>query len=365
MSNKILLKDIDQSIQYLKGVGPKRARIPELLGLTTVADILQYYPRVYQDRRQIKPISQLRKGERETIKGIVIGAERSGRAKVLKIMVSDGTGYVTLVCFGRPQMHKFLPVGTHVILTGRVNFFRSEIQISDFEYEVLKGNEDDLIHTNRITPLYPLGSGLPQGAQRTMRLIVKIALDRYVQDLAEPLPSSILSKHHLIDTPSAIKGIHYSDSEEEYKQARTRLVFDEFFYLQLALGKMRQGAKRERGISYTNRGKLGAAFLRLLPFSLTKAQERVIEEIRRDMGSPTPMNRLLHGDVGSGKTVVAATAALTAVEDGYQVALLAPTEILAEQHYFNLNQYFTEMPRQGLVHRFGQLDLQPYLPESF
>ncbi|MEW5768394.1 MAG: ATP-dependent DNA helicase RecG [bacterium] len=346
MSNKILLKDLTQSIQYLKGVGPKRAKIPELLGLTTVGDILQYYPRIYQDRRHIKPISQLRKGERETIKGVVIGAEQTGRRNILKIMVSDGTGYISLVCFGRPQMRKYLPTGTHIILTGRVNVFRSEIQISDFEYEILKDNEDDLIHTNRIVPLYPLGLGLPQGAQRTMRLIARLALDRYVQDLAEPLPSSILVKYRLPDASSAIKGIHFPDSEEEYKQARSRLVFDEFFYLQLALGMRRQRERQKEGIAYTNQGKLAEVFIRSLPFSLTRAQERVIQEIRRDMGSPTPMNRLLHGDVGSGKTVVAAVAALTAVEDGCQAAVLAPTEILAEQHYFNLSQYFVKAASQ-------------------
>ncbi|MDI6780544.1 MAG: ATP-dependent DNA helicase RecG [bacterium] len=336
-----LLYELDMPIQYLKGVGEAKARKFECLGIKTVYDLLTYYPRDYQDRSKVKPIFSLQDGQRETFSGIVLGHTQAAfhrkGIRLTKTCVSDGTGYVYILFFGQSNMDKMLPPRSKVFVTGRIRRYRGEIQSTDFEYEIIDEKERELLHTNRIVPIYPLNENVPASiGQRMIRQAVSQAF-LTVSDIGDMLPAEIILRQQLTDFYVALKNIHLPESHEKYKKARKRLVFDEFFLLQLAFGiSQKRIATREKGIQYFVQGKMVDAFINSLPFTLTGAQKRVISELLHDMAQPVPMNRLLHGDVGSGKTVVAACAALTACENGYQTAFMSPTEILAEQHFLTL-----------------------------
>lgn len=347
MEDKLLLNDLRMPVKYLKGVGEKRAKILTSLGIDYVKDLLEYYPRLYQDRRHIKPIFNLIDGDKETFQGTIIGHQKTRlpnkKIDLLKVIISDGTGYAFLLFFNQPKMEQFLTKGLKLIVSGRIRRFRREIQITDFEYEVLTNEENELIHHNRIVPIYPLTSEVsPSTGQRLVRAAVKKALDTYASQIIEILPTTILSKYKLPDIRFAINNIHFPQSFTGYKSARNRLVFEEFFLLQLALGMTKKKEEEEKGIKFHTDFKLLTSFVRSLPFTLTQAQKRVIKEIIAQMSSEKPMNRLLHGDVGSGKTVVATCAAIVAYENGYQTAIMTPTEILAEQHYLNIHRLLSD-----------------------
>ncbi|MFH1562707.1 MAG: ATP-dependent DNA helicase RecG [Nitrospirota bacterium] len=349
MDIKFLVNELTMPVKYLKGVGEKRAEILASLGITQIKDLLQYYPRIYQDRRHLKPIFNLCDGEKETLQGIIIGHNKSRlprrKIELLKVIISDGTGYASLLFFNQPKMERYLTKGLKLIVTGRIRRFRGEIQVSDFEYEILTDEENELIHHNRIVPIYPLNQEVsPSIAQRLIRTTIKKALDTYTEQLIEIFPIEILSKYQLPDIGFALNNIHFPASWTAYRSARHRLIFEEFFLFQLALGMTKKKVEEEKGIKFQTDLKLLTSFTKSLPFTLTQAQKRVIKEIITDMGSAIPMNRLLHGDVGSGKTVVATCAAIVAYENGYQTAIMAPTEILAEQHYLNI---------QRLLENFG------------
>ncbi len=319
-------------------MGPQRAKTLSRIGLETIEDIIYYFPRCYEDRSNLKPINRIQVGKTETIKGKVLASglkKPRPRLEILKVAISDGTGIVYAVWFNQSYLQKSFPVGTAVILSGRVDRFR-EIQIVNPAYEILAGDEEDLIHTGRIVPIYSLTEKL---TQRRLRSLIKDVLDKYANRLPDILPENMRRRHSLIDLPRAIIHIHFPESEEDKESARYRLVFDEFFFLQLGLALSKAGKIRSKGIGHKASGKLSQRLKELLPFKLTTAQERVIEEVRADMEKDRPMSRLLQGDVGSGKTVVAASALLTAVEGGFQAALMVPTEILAEQHFLNLQRW--------------------------
>lgn len=328
-----------KSVQYMKGVGPKRAKVLSRLGVETIGDLIYYFPRRYEDRSNLKPINQIQIGQTETIKGKVLasGVERPRRRlEILKVAIGDGTGIVYAVWFNQSYLQKSFPVGATVILSGKVDRFR-EIQIINPAYEILTGDEEDLIHTGRLVPIYSLTEKL---TQRSLRSLIKDALDKYAAQLPDILPERIRERHSLINLPRAISHIHFPESGEDKETARCRLVFDEFFFLQLGLALSKEREVRGKGIRHRVPGKLFERLKEMLPFKLTAAQEKVIEEVRTDMEKETPMNRLLQGDVGSGKTIVAAFALLTAVEGGFQATLMVPTEILAEQHFLNLQRWF-------------------------
>ncbi|MEW6095225.1 MAG: ATP-dependent DNA helicase RecG [bacterium] len=344
MDTKFLLNELNMPVKYIKGVGEKRAKILSALGISQVKDILEYYPRIYQDRRHIKPIFNLSDGDKETLQGTIIGHKKSRMPKrgidLLKVVISDGTGYASLLFFNQPKMERFLTKGLKLVISGRIRRFRGEIQITDFEYEVLSNEENELIHHNRIVPIYPLTQEVsPSIAQRLLRTSIKKALDTHADKIIDILPVNILFKYKLPDIKFAINNIHFPQSWTAYKSAKNRLVFEEFFLLQLALGMIKKKMEEEeKCIKFHTDFKLLASFVKSLPFTLTNAQKRVIKEIISDMESEKPMNRFIHGDVGSGKTVVATCAALVAYENGYQTAIMAPTEILAEQHYLNIHR---------------------------
>ena len=339
------LKFLETEIQYASGIGPRRAaRLIAELNVRTIRDLLEYYPRDYLDRGHFRSIYDVgRTGEYETIQGVVVNQSeftpnRKGAKSVGKIAVYDQAGVAQLVNFGRRvgYLKNLLKVGTPVVVSGKFTRRNNEIQTTDFEFEVLEEEDADLIHTGRIVPKYALTAKL---TQRMLRQWTKTIVDGYAEGYPEILPLDIRQRNQLIDRCTAIQEVHFPSSDGYKDAARKRLAFDEFFLLELGLELKKQRWKmEEQGIAFQVEGQLLDRFIEALPFQLTAAQKRVIEEIKSDMTNAQAMNRLLQGDVGSGKTIVGAVALLCAIQSGYQGALMVPTEILAEQHTYNLSE---------------------------
>src|SRR5574341_1148421 len=340
----------DTPIQYCKGIGPKRAELLGKIGISTVDDALSYYPWRYEDRGNLKKISRLSYGAFETVSGEVVSAEvvqtKRQRVKIFELTVTDKTGFLVGSWFNQPFMKKAFKAGQKVILSGVVksNPYRGGLpQMDNPEYEIM--DEDDqeaaLIHTGRTVPVYRATAGLSVRAIRTM---MKHIIDSSGAAAPECLPERLIKKYSLIPAAEAVSEVHFPTKEKNIdilnrglSPAHRRLSFEELFILELGLALRKKGVSIEKkGISFKEPVKLETALRNGLPFTLTAAQERVIGEIKRDMGAERPMNRLVQGDVGCGKTVVALIASLMAVENEYQAAVMAPTEILAEQHYLNI-----------------------------
>jgi len=330
--------ELSSPVQYLKGVGPKRAQLLARLGVETVGDLLYYFPRRHEDRRKITPIAQVAPGEKVTVRGRVVakGVQkvRSGRED-FRLAIEDPTGVAFAIWFNQPFRDAQFKVGDEVIVCGKGDIFLGERQIHVEEFEIVGGLEEDLLNVGRLVPVYSTTANLPQSA---LRGFVRRALDACGDKIGDFLPKRIREENNLAPLPWALEQIHFPQSEEAYSKARERLVFDEFFLLQLGL-HMRRGEVGKEGIALSVRGELLEEFLQNLPFQLTNAQKEAIAMIRKDMESGKPMARLLQGDVGAGKTVVAIAGMLIACEGGYQSALMAPTEILTEQHYATLSRW--------------------------
>lgn len=341
---------LSMPIQNVTGIGIKRAQLlAEELGIRTVGDLLEYYPRDYLDRSRIKQIYQVgRTNDYETIQGVVVNhieanPRRIGGMRYSKTVIYDQTGTASLIAFGKRMQYiaNSLKLDTKVVVSGKFRREYGEIQTTDFTYEVLSDEDAELIHTGRIVPVYPLTANLNQ---RNLRRWIKSVVDDYVSFVPEILPQDIVERYSLLDRSSAIRNIHFPDSQKLLDSAKHRLAFDELFLLELGLSlRKKSWDMGEVGISFKRRTDLVPRFISSLPFQLTSAQKRVISEIESDMQSHRSMNRLLQGDVGSGKTVVAAVAMLLAVDNSYQSALMAPTEILAEQHYNTLKKLLASM----------------------
>ena len=339
------LKFLETEIQYASGIGPRRAaKLIAELNIRTVRDLLEYYPRDYLDRGHFRSIYEVgRTGEYETIQGVVVNQSqftpsRKGAKSIGRIAVYDQAGVAQLVNFGRRigYLKNLLKVGTPVVVSGKFTRRNNEIQTTDFEFEVLEAEDADLIHTGRIVPKYALTAKL---TQRMLRQWTKTVIDGYAEGYPEILPLDIRQRNQLIDRCTAIQEVHFPSSEGYKDAARRRLAFDEFFLLELGLEiKKQRWETEEKGIAFQVEGELLDRFIEALPFQLTSAQKRVIAEIKSDMANGQAMNRLLQGDVGSGKTIVGVVATLCAIQSGYQGALMVPTEILAEQHTYNLSE---------------------------
>ena len=331
---------VSTPLKFVKGVGPQRGKLLSRLGLATVEDALFYFPRRYEDRSQLTPFRRLKVGESQSCSGLVIGISPPppGNTRLpFQVLFRDETGYLSAVWFRQPYLQKVFRRGQRVILYGKVTHFRAgplQMQHPDFEI-VEEGEEDERIHMGRLVPVYPLTEGL---TQRPLRSLIWKLLEQYAARVADPLPQALRETRKLLPLNEAIRALHFPSTEEETRRARRRVVFDDFLLLQLGLAIRRSRQESVRGIVIDQPGKLIRQMRKQLSFTLTKAQERVWEEIRQDLARSTPMNRLLQGDVGSGKTIVAAMAILTAAEAGVQSALMAPTEILAEQHVMTLSQ---------------------------
>ncbi|MDE0552701.1 MAG: ATP-dependent DNA helicase RecG [Candidatus Poribacteria bacterium] len=350
---------LSESLQYLKGIGPRRAAmLLSELNLRTVGELLAYYPRDYIDRSKTVEIYRVGRNEddeAETIHGKVVNHTSSPTAKgkrIGKISIYDGTGVAVLVNFGRRIgiMKSLLPVDTEVVVSGKFSRRYNEIQATDYEFELFE--EDNLIHTKRIVPKYALTAKL---TAKMLRTWMRTALDEYGQEIPEILPLELRKRQGLIDRQLAINEIHFPTSEAHQDAAQKRLAFEEFFLLSAGMEMKKERKTLEAGIAFRigtdsedTSSALLSDFMASLPYELTGAQKRVFREIQNDMQQKRVMNRLIQGDVGSGKTVVAAMALLCAIENGYQGALMVPTEILAEQHSYNLSDMFEDMPRDVL-----------------
>ncbi len=333
------MQQLSDSVQYIKGVGPQRAKLFQRCGIFSISDLFFYFPRRYEDRRYIKPISKVKIGDFETVKGKVITLgirQTKGSVSIFQLAVSDGKGIIYATWFNQNYLKKLFKIGDEIIISGKVRFFKT-LQMNSPDYEIIS-KDNKKIHSGRIIPLYPLTQNLNQ---RFFRKIVEQAIDKNIYLLKDILPADIKYEQELCDIKQAVKNIHFPANFFQQKKARERLVFEEFFILQIGISLRRQYLKK---ISSTQKKEdsikrnLVQKFKKLLPFNLTIAQQKVIEEIKKDINGGQPMNRLIQGDVGSGKTVIAIYALLLILERGYQGAFMAPTEILAEQHYLNLQK---------------------------
>jgi ATP-dependent DNA helicase RecG len=334
---------LETEVQYVKGVGTKLAQVLSKLNLYTLGDLLFHLPRRYEDRRQFRKIAHARPGDAVTVSGKLVTVDnvKVRNLTLTKAYLDDGSGVLELVWYNQPYIKDTLTKlrNSQIVAYGIIKESPYGLQMETPEWEDLPdgADPDSLLSVNRIVPIYPLTEGI---RQKRMRQIIWNAV-QYAHLAPEILPRSVRERLGLMPIQQAIAQIHFPDSEQAIDPARQRLVFEEFFLMQLGVGMQRQRTRQERGIAMRiDADRLNEMLHRIVPFELTNAQKRVISEIWGDMAQPHPMNRLLQGDVGSGKTIVAAAAILAAIDNQYQAAMMAPTEILAEQHYINLHRLF-------------------------
>ena len=329
---------LSTSVMYIKGVGPARAEVLERHGLKEVRDLLFYFPRAYLDRTNIVPIGQLKVDQIVTIIGLVkaCGALYGRRRKMYEVILEDDTGAITLRWFHALRYWEgTFKKGQRYAATGKVAYY-SGYEMIHPELERLEEDSDQMIHAGRIIPVYPQTAELSRVGlnSRSIRRLTSFIFDNLTEKIDDPLPKSENKKLGLPLLHEAIRGIHYPDSRDEIESCRRRLAFDELLSFQFLVQQSRsQKEKVTKAHRYEAPSDKLKAFKELLPFQLTDSQKKVIREIFADLQSDHPMARLLQGDVGCGKTVVAILAALYVAENGLQCAFMAPTEILAEQHY--------------------------------
>ena len=335
---------LDSPITVLKGISPTLAAKFAKLGVKTIREMLYFFPRRHLDYTQMKPISELEKDQEQTIVATVWEAHTAalGWRKSTEATVADDTGTVRVVWFNQPYLAKRLRTNAQIVLSGKVSEFprrSGKLVFESPEWETLEA--EDLIHTGRLVPLYPLTEGLNP---RRVRKLVKEAVAQWSPQLVDFLPQEVRDRCSLVDLPQAIQQAHYPDSEQRKDEARRRLAFDELFLIQLGvLARKQEWQEGQRGNPFQIDDPLLERFLNSLPFTLTPAQQKVMGEILSDLEKSQPMCRLLQGEVGSGKTVVATAVLLVAVANGYQGALMAPTEVLAEQHFHNISTLLSKV----------------------
>ena len=325
----------EEPITVLKGIGKQRAADLQKLGIVTVGDLLEHYPYRYEDRTHLKPLKEMQEGDTETVTGILGQVQevypRRG-LKMLRVPVRCADGNAVLVWFNQNHLKGKLQPGLQIVATGKVGKGTvRQISVSDFE---LIEDEEDLRNFQRIVPIY---RGTERSSGKQLRKLVEQVFQQEIDGLEEYLPPEELEEYHLLGYRDALYQIHFPEDWQQLNRARHRLVFDEFLELLLGLG-LHSLIEKKEGIAHGQQEVLAGRFFRQLPFALTDAQKKVILEVKKDMESSRAMKRLVQGDVGSGKTMVAVYALLKAVGGGYQAVLMAPTEILAEQHYLNLRE---------------------------
>ena len=343
------------ALQFLKGVGPRRAADLQRAGLHTIEDLLYRFPIRYEDRGHFQTIASLRPGVTASIVGEVVSGgvrpTRRPRFRIFELLVRDGTGSLRAIWFNQPFLADVFHPHQRVILFGKMELTPHGLQMQSPEYEVLRqasdaaaeGSDDDTLHTGRIVPVYEKTGTLTTKMQR---VLVHEALAQLPATLPDPIPAAVLERQQLVDRRRALQEVHFPpegiavDELNRFRSpAQRRLIFEEFFLFQLGLIlRKRRSAEEQKPRAVQITDAIRDAVRRVLPFRLTGDQKKAIAEIVADMQRTTPMNRLLQGDVGSGKTIVALMAAVVAMENGFQVAFMAPTEILAEQHYITIRK---------------------------
>ena len=345
------IEDID--VTFVKGVGPVLSKVFNKMGMFKVKDLIEYYPRKYVDYKSQNKILDLKIGQDVTIYGIIDKITHYTSPKKLTVMtvyIKDSTGQIPVTFFMKVNNRRIIehyksayPVGATVMALGKIKFdeFAGRITLDKAQIQVLGKGAEIEESRDRIVPIYSLTEELNP---RTLTTAIRNALEKFKDKIYEPLPDDILKKHNLIQKNNAIIDMHLPKTLDEAERARYRLVFEEFFTMQLNLALIRKENNENKAVKLKiKKGGLVDKFIKNLPFELTNAQKKAIDEIFKDLNSTTPMQRLLQGDVGSGKTVVACVMLLCAIENGYQGAIMAPTEILAIQHFKNFSHWLTPL----------------------
>ena len=346
--------DLATPVTYVKGVGPQRAEALAAKGIATAGDLLFYAPFRYEDRTNVKPLARLAPGEMASVIAVVDSIRtprfRRGNLGMVEVVFQDGAGGRLLAKWfhAASYLAKILEPGVRVALYGKVDFdtYSRELSMMHPEYELLRGDDDEgeeSLHTGRIVPVYEAAGKVNT---RVLRSVLKRLTDA-LPPIPDPLPDDIRRRLRLPSLEIAIREVHFPTPDTDLRllnsfrsPAQYRLIFEEFFWLETGMALKHSQGRTENGIAFSLTSRVRDQVKKMLPFKPTPAQKKVLSEIARDMAAPVPMNRLLQGDVGSGKTIVAAQAAVIAVENGYQAVLLAPTEILAAQHFVNLQRIF-------------------------
>ena len=330
---------INESIQYVKGIGPKKAEKLNKLGIYTIKDLLYYFPRQFEDRSIIKKIAQLEDEEKVTVKALITNIESYTPKKgmtITRIDVKDDTGFAKLTFFNKEYIKNTFRVGDSILAFGKVKKNGRFVELNSCELEYLSASPKNI---GKLVPVYPLSYGVTN--KDIMNTVRRVFESKDIK-IPEYMPEYLLKKYRLCGIEYAIKNIHFPKDKESLKIALYRLIFEELLVLQLGLFMYKGGSSDEKGILFKRNQRLDEV-LKSLPFSLTRAQNRALNEIIDDMCSEKVMNRLVQGDVGSGKTVVALLALAECVFNGYQGALMAPTEILAQQHYESFTETFEDI----------------------
>jgi ATP-dependent DNA helicase RecG len=342
--------ELTTPVQYVKGIGPKMAEILATKGIATVGDLLHYLPFRYEDRLNPRGIAELRPGEMATVIAEVrnSGLFRTRRMPIFQLTVGQGRSRLKCLWFNATYLQDKFKPGELIALYGKVEQDKSgELQIIQPQFEMLGGGDGaeekaaESLEVGRIVPIYE-SAGQGRVTARWFRRVIRTALEDLTPELAETIPAAVRERLALVSPREALWKVHWPEAGESFEDlqssrtpAHIRLIFEELFFIELGLEMKRQQLRAETGIAFRLDDRVRQAIKKILPFHPTAAQKRVLKEIADDMQKPYPMRRLLQGDVGSGKTIVSFQAAIIAIENGYQVALMAPTEILAQQHYFS------------------------------
>ncbi len=331
---------LEAPVTRLPGVGPRYAQLLAKLGIVTIRDLLWHFPRRYEDYSALKLISDLTLNEECTVIANVWDVQsrkaRNGR-EIVQAIVGDSTGTIQVTWFN-PYMLRQIKQGHTVVLSGKIDVYFGRLVMTNPAWEPL---DRQLIHTGRLVPIYPMTQGV---SARWLRRLIKQTVDAWAHQIEDYLPRAVRERQRLPSLGEALAQAHFPDNQERLAQARRRLSFDEFFFIQLGLLRQRQKRQQEPTLPLPASPDLWETFTAALPYALTGAQQRALREIAADLAQSRPMSRLLQGDVGSGKTVVAAGAMWIAINQRAQAVLMAPTEILAEQHYRNLSRLFAQLP---------------------
>ena len=334
-------RGLEAPVTVMSGIGERRSERLSKLGIETVGDLVRLYPRRYEDYSQLKTINRLEYGERVSLLATVWEAGgRPTRTKrhVFRVILSDNTGTLEVTWFNQPHLERRIRSGMQLLISGKVDEYLGRLTMNSPDWEIVGRTE---VTNARIQPIYPLTEGLNQ---RWMRSAMHRALDAWAQRMPDALPAELRMEHGLLPLEQALWGIHLPDTKEHLAAARRRMAFEQVLYLQLGLLRQKLMWKAQEGRPIQVAPERLEALKESLPYALTAAQNRTLDEMLQDVASGEPMNRLLQGDVGSGKTVVAALLMALTIGEGHQAAMMAPTEILAEQHYRSLTEFAARLP---------------------
>ncbi|RJP52296.1 MAG: ATP-dependent DNA helicase RecG [Anaerolineaceae bacterium] len=330
---------LEAELTVLQGVGPKNAESLTRLGMRTLGDMLYNFPRRYEDYSLLKPIQSLMYGDVVTVLGTIQSTHsrpiRGGKQSIIEVILTDGTGSLRLSFFNQPWLMNRFKQGDMISVSGKIDQYLGRIVMNSPDWEFV---EMENLHTNRIVPIYSLTERI---TQKWLRNQMKQVVAYWAPAVVDALPDTVKREARLVSLGEALTQVHFPDSQERLKLARERLAFDEIFYLQMGVLRQKRDWQSVEGRRFTVPDEWLGTRLGALPFTLTSAQQDSLDDIRRDLDSGRPMNRLLQGDVGSGKTVIAALGASMVVDSGAQAAIMAPTSILAEQHYRNFTSLLT------------------------